>query len=69
MCLERVSFKFLEQNCQKATKLVRAHQIIFERVKDFNLEEFKSVEAIAQLDEHFGFAILALTDALLAYLC
>ena len=69
VCLERVSFKFLEQNCQKVTKLVRTHQIIFERVKDFNLEEFKSVEAIAQLDEHFGFAILALSDALLAYLC
>ena len=33
------------------------------------MEEFKSVEAIAQLDEHFGFAILALSDALLAYLC
>ena len=27
------------------------------------------MQAISQLDEHFGFAVLSLADALLAYLC
>ena len=68
VCLERLSFKFLEQNLAKVTRLVHTHQLLYERIRDFDLEEFKEPEAIAQLEEHFSFDVLALSDALLAYL-
>ena len=69
VCLERLSFKFLEQNLAKVTRLVHTHQILYERIKDFDLAEFTNLEAIGQLEAHFGFDVLALADALLAYLC
>lgn len=38
VCLERLSFKFLEHNLQKVSRLVTTHEILFERIKDFDLK-------------------------------
>ena len=67
--MERLTFKFLEKNLTKVTRLVHTHQVLYERIRDFDLKEFNEPESITQLETHFGFDVLSQSDALLAYLC
>ena len=41
VCLERLSFKFVENRLEKLCKLVELHKVLYARIADFDLAEFK----------------------------
>ena len=47
MCLERITFKFLEgKECEKIQKLTNIFKSYFSRIADLKLEDFREVDEI-----------------------
>lgn len=40
VCSERLSFKFIENRFEKLVKLIKLHEVLFSRIRDFDLKEF-----------------------------
>ena len=60
LCLERLLFKFLENNQSKIKKLCELLITYYERIQEFDLNEFKELSEIMQLETHFSLDIQVL---------